>query len=565
MSPTVVDVKHLEAKIKEDPKHANELLKIMECMKGHDKAAAIAAVQSLRRLFLYFAEKGELKVPSHVEDADPISAYSKWLWEHYVAFLSSVIAWISEDDEALQVTALRTAMEIVAQQGTYKGLQSDTAFGNETFVRVVRQLVSAPDVKTSEVLSVFKGEYLNAYTDVQYFTLRNLSQLLETTTKVGPRIISNSLALLDSITIPTSDDDVMPFLVAPRKSPAVDVAVDDDTPDGSTKRSISDSSSSGPDKKKAKTDPSLYDLREHQRVFSVCWIALLKHKLSTDTYKVVLANLPDKIMPFLAEPLLLADFLTDSYNVGGITSLLALNSLFVLIQQYNFDYPAFFTKLYQLLADDTLLRSKYRKRFFKLLAMFLSSTNLPAYLIAAFAKRLSRLALTAEPGAILFIIPCVYNLVLRHKECLQLIHRTTTLSVADRAAEKREMLTMKNHIDAAAKEISKTSTRIELSGGQDPFDNDTNDPLVCHALKSSLWELFSLKQHYHAGVATKAKMFEEKLRCQMIDLADDVDISYASLVDDALKRREKQHVALAFEPCVSVLTPTDPIAQIFAL
>ncbi|RHY59220.1 hypothetical protein DYB30_004345, partial [Aphanomyces astaci] len=178
---------------------------------------------------------------------------------------------------------------------------------------------------------------------------------------------------------------------------------------------------------------------------------------------------------------------------------------------------------------------------------------------------LSRLALTAEPGAILFIIPCVYNLVLRHKECLQLIHRTTTLSVADRAAEKREMLTMKNHIDAAAKEISKTSTRIELSGGQDPFDNDTNDPLVCHALKSSLWELFSLKQHYHAGVATKAKMFEEKLRSQMIDLADDVDISYASLVDDALKRREKQHVALAFEPCVSVLTPTDPIAQIFAL
>ncbi|RHY44501.1 hypothetical protein DYB34_011259, partial [Aphanomyces astaci] len=326
------------------------LLKIMECMKGHDKAAAIAAVQSLRRLFLYFAEKGELKGMS-ILIVHFASTYD------LLPFLSSVIAWISEDDEALQVTALRTAMEIVAQQGTYKGLQSDTAFGNETFVRVVRQLVSAPDVKTSEVLSVFKGEYLNAYTDVQYFT----------------------------ITIPTSDDDVMPFLVAPRKSPAVDVAVGDDTPDGSTKRSISDSSSSGPDKKKAKTDPSLYDLREHQRVFSVCWIALLKHKLST--VPMVLANLPDKIMPFLAEPLLLADFLTDSYNVGGITSLLALNSLFVLIQQYNFDYPAFFTKLYQLLADDTLLRSKYRKRFFKLLAMFLSSTNLPAYLIAAFAKR----------------------------------------------------------------------------------------------------------------------------------------------------------------------------------
>ncbi|RHY34728.1 hypothetical protein DYB32_000678 [Aphanomyces invadans] len=478
-------------------------------------------------------------VPSHVEDADPLTTYCKWLWEQYVSFLSSVIEWITHDDATLQVTALRTAMEIVAQQGTYKGFQSDTAFGNETFVRVVRQLVSTSDIK-GELLSVFQGEYLNAFTDVQYFTLKNLTQLFETK-KVGPRVVKNSLAILESL--PVSEEDVIGFLVPPRK----DVAPIEDASDSNAvstvksnnKRSLSESSKS---QKKLKADPPGYDLREHQRVFSTCWIGLLKHPLPTESYKLVLANLPDKVMPHLADPLLLADFLTDSYNVGGITSLLALNSLFVLIQQYNFDYPAFFTKLYALVADEALLRSKYRKRFFKLLAMFLSSTNLPAYLIAAFAKRyethrtsqtdivfrLSRLTLTAEPGAILFIIPCVYNLVLRHKECLQLIHRTTTQSVADRgtffyivacrdrsplvvAAEKREMLKMKNQIDAAAKEISKNTTRVELSGGQDPFDNETNDPLECHALKSSLWELFSLKQHYHAGVSTKAKMFEVRL------------------------------------------------------
>ncbi|ETW06660.1 hypothetical protein H310_02845 [Aphanomyces invadans] len=566
MSPSTsaVDVKHLEAKIKEDPKNANELLIILETMNSNDRAAAIASVQSLRRLFLYFAEKGELKVPSHVEDADPLTTYCKWLWEQYVSFLSSVIEWITHDDATLQVTALRTAMEIVAQQGTYKGFQSDTAFGNETFVRVVRQLVSTSDIK-GELLSVFQGEYLNAFTDVQYFTLKNLTQLFETK-KVGPRVVKNSLAILESVKLPVSEEDVMAFLAPPRK----DVAPIEDASDSNAvstvksnnKRSLSESSKS---QKKLKADPPGYDLREHQRVFSTCWIGLLKHPLPTESYKLVLANLPDKVMPHLADPLLLADFLTDSYNVGGITSLLALNSLFVLIQQYNFDYPAFFTKLYALVADEALLRSKYRKRFFKLLAMFLSSTNLPAYLIAAFAKRLSRLTLTAEPGAILFIIPCVYNLVLRHKECLQLIHRTTTQSVADRAAEKREMLKMKNQIDAAAKEISKNTTRVELSGGQDPFDNETNDPLECHALKSSLWELFSLKQHYHAGVSTKAKMFEEKLRTQMVDLSSDIDISYASLIEEAAKRREKQHVALAFEPCVSVLTPADPLSQIFAL
>jgi U3 small nucleolar RNA-associated protein 19 len=37
----------------------------------------------------------------------------------------------------------------------------------------------------------------------------------------------------------------------------------------------------------------------------------------------------------MAEPKLLMDFLTDSYNVGGAVSLLALNGLFTLITEHN--------------------------------------------------------------------------------------------------------------------------------------------------------------------------------------------------------------------------------------
>lgn len=49
--------------------------------------------------------------------------------------------------------------------------------------------------------------------------------------------------------------------------------------------------------------------------------------------------------------------------------------------------------------------------------------HLPAYLVAAFIKRLSRLALTAPPEALLMIIPFICNLFRRHPACRVLVHR----------------------------------------------------------------------------------------------------------------------------------------------
>jgi U3 small nucleolar RNA-associated protein 19 len=49
---------------------------------------------------------------------------------------------------------------------------------------------------------------------------------------------------------------------------------------------------------------------------------------------------------------------------------------------------------------------------------------LPAYLVAAFIKRMSRLALGAPPAALATIIPFIYNLLQTHPACIVLIHRT---------------------------------------------------------------------------------------------------------------------------------------------
>ena len=113
-------------------------------------------------------------------------------------------------------------------------------------------------------------------------------------------------------------------------------------------------------------------------------------KLSIDLFKVI---------PFLPRPLLLTDFLLTSYSVGGAISLLALSSVYTLISQHNLEFPQFYTKLYQLFAPE-VMHVKYRPRFFHLSSLFLSSTHLPEYLVAAFVKRLARLCLTAPAHCI---------------------------------------------------------------------------------------------------------------------------------------------------------------------
>ena len=66
---------------------------------------------------------------------------------------------------------------------------------------------------------------------------------------------------------------------------------------------------------------------------------------------------------------------------------------------------------------------------------------LPAYLVAAFVKRLAQLALLAPPQAALTNLALIYNLLLRHPACVLLIHRDAAqgLCVHTRSGERRAL------------------------------------------------------------------------------------------------------------------------------
>ncbi|QQP57258.1 Nucleolar complex protein 4 -like protein, partial [Caligus rogercresseyi] len=183
---------------------------------------------------------------------------------------------------------------------------------------------------------------------------------------------------------------------------------------------------------------------------------LKKTQLSPELYKRVLVILSDNVMPHLSRPLLLTDFLVNSYNVGGSISLLALKGVFTLIQKYNLEYPDFYAKLYALLTPEVLF-AKYKARFFHLANIFLTSSHLPEYLVAAFVKRLSRITLTAPANSLPLVFQFIGNLLIRHSGLLKMIHKETGASVEE-----------------------------------DPFLPLEEDPSKCRAGESSLWEIETL-------------------------------------------------------------------------
>ena len=250
-------------------------------------------------------------------------------------------------------------------------------------------------------------------------------------------------------------------------------------------------------------DP-LLSPRNHKKVAQRFWMAVIRLDLDLSQRETILELVPHKIAPWLLKVELLMDFLTDSFNLGGGTSLTALSGLFCLIKEKSLDYPHFYTKLYSLLTPGTM-HSKRRSRFFRLLDTFLSSSHLPACLIASFIKRLSRLALYAPPSGVVTVVPWIYNLLRDHPTCTFMIHRKPQ-SAGDA-----------------------TSLSINDQAWADTFRMEEPDPMKTGALESSLWEIQMLQSHYHPNVAIIARIISEQFSKPSFNLEHFLNHSYGSV------------------------------------
>ncbi|XP_030625514.1 nucleolar complex protein 4 homolog [Chanos chanos] len=492
-------------------KHANDIFDILEYLQSEREKEILCAVNACSRIFCTLLERGDLYVgqlPKEEEilegDRSADEKYHIFVRHRYNDCVESLLENIGHESFQVKESCLCTLMKFASAEGKHPLQKMDWCehynFPRELIQAVVGGLLSE---KEDMALLISRFQEFLEMDDVRFYVMTsirvNVARVMDKNKgAVMPVYQNNVFTLLTNINMPSQESEITNFMVKQ------EVKHEDWKP---TK------------------------IKEHKRAFDRMWLGFLKHKLPGSMYKKILVILHDSVLPYMSEPTLLIDFLTAAYDVGGAISLLALNGLFVLIHQHNLDYPDFYKKLYNLL-DPSVFHVKYRARFFHLANIFLSSTHLPVYLVAAFIKRLSRLALTAPPTSLLMVLPFICNLIRRHPACRVLIHRPTA---ADEPC-------------------------------QDPYVMEEEDPAQSHALESSLWELQTLQKHYHPDVAKAAMKINQPLPDMEDDISELLELTTFEVMERDLKQTEKQTVPLEFDPATQLLqSPKEVLGVHFCL
>ncbi|KAJ3162665.1 Nucleolar complex protein 4 [Geranomyces michiganensis] len=523
-------VRELAQQCLETKGNLNNIYTLLTLCESESEETAHAAFVSMGHVYSKLLGRGDLKktkpattsgsaLPPPPDDVK--TKIATWLRENRSVYVQVAYSHLAHPEPAMQLAAIEQLMNVVRDDGTQQG-----EFANAAYTRILEKVVENESM-SEQLLERIVGD-INEFADVRYYFYKNLGKYLGALSdgssasagmKVSAKrrkysipadklssVITTGYSILSRIDdAPTKDDDLTTFFHS-----APQVA----TP--------------------ASKRPPWASVKEHKRAFSDCWLALFRQPMSADMHKRVLLALHKKIIPHMVRPTLLIDFLTDSYDQGGAVSILALNGLFTLITEHNLDYPDFYPKLYALF-DKNLLHVKYRSRFLRLVDLFLSSTQLPSYLIAAFIKRMTRLALAAPPAAIIAIVPFAYNLLKKHPACLVMIHRESESAGANPATE-------------------------------DPYRADEVDPAKSRALESSLWELQSLKTHYFHTIAGMVRVFEQPIAKQpLYDLEDFLDHTYVTLMETETKKKKGANARKPVEPVPPALAAHRQVVGIFDL
>ena len=263
-----------------------------------------------------------------------------------------------------------------------------------------------------------------------------------------------------------------------------------------------------------------------------CWMALIRRSDLNDVVLCeALGRLPKELLPYMDDPLSMADMLICAYDSTNTTvAIAALDGLFVLISKHSLDYPRFYHKLYSLMTEETMFYAQSRERFLELTAAFLRfGTNLSGTIVAAFVKRLLRRALVAPAAGALWALRLALELLYKHHTLHTLVHRSVNLFESTGEDEGKEK---------------------EVMNGKDSFDDTENDPEKSHAEESSLWELEILKHHLSPAVSRLVAAFAKDVRKNPPpppgDLADYHGLTFEDLFQAEVKRKAKS-VHLAYE------------------
>jgi U3 small nucleolar RNA-associated protein 19 len=536
--------------------------------------ADAARLDTLRRLFTQLEADGELSFGTAAPQNAVAAKWHKFLHTSHHTMVSQLCERVQLGRHA----SIRCLFGVLAGSPTTQRWQGNNDNAKKYKLLNVPLLKQWVDAMIRQETLMDKGmthmvqaEFLAPYRDVQYYSLGCITALA--TAAYGKndneeeeekddasdghenkeRLAQKLLELLMMIPVPASQREIdrnsqylfsPPTDLSPNNAGTEEDNSDDDSDGESSEEEEEDSSSDEEDSdddesdaeasnrptKRQKTEPqyrfTFQRMRSFRREYLRAWLAVLRLSLPVASLKQALQFLPENVLDYVAHPLRFSDFFMQAYSDHeGVIGVLALDGLFLLITKYELEYPNFYKQLYKLLSP-RVLYTKYRTRFFSLLTKCLTRNEmLPAHLVAAFVKRLCRCALSGPVSSILFVLALVSNLLRKHPECSCLVQR-------------------------------QGSSEME-----DLFLPDQDDPVECHALQSSLWELAVLEKHYYPAVATLAKSIgrAEEDKAPLHNIMDDfASHTYSSLFSQEKKKKNK--TALTFQEPKSLFTEDDVFA-----
>jgi len=489
----------LEEQVLESREYYNNITTLQQLAANFTKkpkTASLAAIALCRIFCRFIASEKLVQIQQH-DEAD--AQITRWLKQRLRDYVGELLGWIGSPDAVRENTALALIMKIVKEETMQESKRAEQAWRTEqsTFYLLVKTLVEKTGAEGAR--QGFVEEFVEEYDDVRFYTMLAVKQFFSAKADITEDSVTNALDLLKRIEgIPSSEEQLEDWYGRIPKPES----------------------------------HQLYSLSTHRKTAQECWLCIFRSRLTTGHRKTILRITTPQVLPWFSNRIeILTDFLTDSFNTGGSTSLVALSGIFHLITKRNLDYPDFYPKLYSLL-DEDLMHSAHRTRVFKLLDQALNSSHLPAAMVASFIKRLARLSLQAPPGAIVWIVPWVYNTMKQHPSCTFMLHRP-------------------HH---PAHLIYSLHPNYNDEGTADPFDATEADPNVTAAIDSSLWELHTLQDHWHPNVATLAKILGEQFTKREYSLLDFEGYGYAALIDAELGKVVKKVSEVEWEIPKSIFT-----------
>ncbi|XP_073277558.1 protein NUCLEOLAR COMPLEX ASSOCIATED 4 [Primulina huaijiensis] len=541
---SLADLKILGQKLLTSRLHINNLPILLTFVTPNSPPQhALESLLSLQSFFTPLLPLLPASNPSHESNPDPEFVYRVWLRSKFDDFVQNLcdVFVSSKSDDAFREVALDAVMEFVKMRSAGK-------FHSAIYHKLLHSIVHSMLGIDDSLLDLLTTKYFN-FVDVCYFTYISLDKIARTMEEKGDKTVENQSHVTSSMDLSIYKIHYFLSHIPPLEASGEKLDLEAWTDLGifigrsnSKENTTREDSNSLSRKPNHKLLPSRTVSKKMKLKFTKAWIAFLRLPIPLDVYKEVLVTLHEAVIPYLTSPIMLCDFLTRSYDIGGVISVMALSSLYILMTQHGIEYPNFYDKLYALL-EPSIFMAKHRSKFFQLLDSCLKSSLLPAYLAAAFCKKLSRLALCVPPAGALVIVALVHNLLERHPSINCLFHWEGGTGTG-RGNYEEENESMKN-----AEKCSDIQVLFDRKGGFDHFKNEESDPKDTNAMRSSLWEIDNLRYHYCPPVSRFVLSLENDLavraRAPEIAIKDFSSGSYATIFNNEMRRRVKQ-VPLAF-------------------